>query len=189
MHKEITLQKQQVAYTLKKSDKARNMRISANIGGVLIVTIPRNMNERFVEKFIIEKASWILKKIEYFKQFGGVKMLRFSRSHYLKHKEIARELIISRVEYFAVAYGFQYNRVSIKNQKTRWGSCSRRGNLNFNYKIFLLSPDMRDYIIAHELCHLKELNHSRKFWTLVEEIMPDYRVARKALKKQGLFFQ
>jgi predicted metal-dependent hydrolase len=96
---------------------------------------------------------------------------------------------MDRVEHFATVYGFKYNRVSIKNQKTRWGSCSKKGNLNFNYKIFLLSPDMRDYIIVHELCHLKELNHSRKFWTLVEEIVPDYRIARKALKKQGLFFQ
>jgi len=118
-----------------------------------------------------------------------MKVLKFSRRHYLKHKEEARELILKRVEYFSSMYGFKYNRVSIKNQKTRWGSCSRKGNLNFNYKISFLHPAMRDYIIVHELCHLKELNHSRKFWALVEDIIPDYFETRRELKKQGLFFQ
>ena len=116
-----------------------------------------------------------------------MKIFRSSKKHYLKHKEDARVLINERAEYFSVEYGFKYNRISIRNQKTRWGSCSTKGNLNFNYKIFFLSPEMRDYIIVHELCHLKEFNHSSKFWALVEEITPNYREIRKEIKKKRLF--
>lgn len=189
MNKKITLQKKQVAYILKKSARARMVRVAVYCGGSVVVTAPKNLSENIVEKFIIEKAKWILKKIEYFKQFKGVKILKFNRRHYLKHKDYAFELILERVEYFSDFHKFKYNKINIKNQKTRWGSCSKKGNLNFNYKIFFLSSKMRDYIIVHELCHLKEFNHSRRFWILVEEIMPNYLSIRKELKKKGLSFQ
>ena len=115
-----------------------------------------------------------------------MKIFRSSKKHYRKHKEEARALINARVEYFSAVHGFKYNRISIRNQKTRWGSCSTKGNLNFNYKILFLAPEMRDYIIVHELCHLKEFNHSRNFWKLVEEICPDYFEIRKGLRKKRL---
>ena len=118
-----------------------------------------------------------------------VKVVRFNKKHYLKHRENAREITAERIKYFSNTHGFECNRVSIRNQKTRWGSCSTKGNLNFNYKILFLEPEMRDYIIVHELCHLKEFNHSRKFWMLVEKILPDYLEIKKELKQQGLFFQ
>ena len=72
-----------------------------------------------------------------------------------------------------LAQFMKYNHVSIRNQRRRWGSCSSKKNLNFNYRILTLSPELRDYIIVHELCHLKELHHGKTFWDLVERIIPD----------------
>lgn len=104
---------------------------------------------------------------------------------YLKYKEVAREIVHRKLEEFNRIYNFKYNKISIKNQKTRWGSCSRSGNINFNYKIALLSDRLADYIIVHELCHLGEFNHSKNFWNLVEKTIPDYAQRREELKKKG----
>lgn len=101
----------------------------------------------------------------------------------LQYKEQARTLAHERLEYFNQFYNFTYNTVRIKSHLTRWGSCSSKGNLNFNYKIALLPPELADYIIAHELCHLGEFNHSRKFWDLVARTVPNYTELRKKLKE------
>ncbi len=102
----------------------------------------------------------------------------------MAHKESARKLVHERLEYFNQLYNFKYNKVAIRNQKTRWGSCSRRGNLNFSYRLALMEPRLADYIIVHELCHLKEFNHSQNFWDLVAQQFPDYRELRKRLKHE-----
>lgn len=107
-----------------------------------------------------------------------------SRRDYQKYKEYARALVIERLAHFNISYNFTVGRISIRNQKTRWGSCSKKGNLNFNYKIALLPPELADYVIVHELCHLGEFNHSKNFWTLVERTIPDYRKRRALLKGQ-----
>ncbi|MFH0739628.1 MAG: M48 family metallopeptidase [bacterium] len=109
--------------------------------------------------------------------------LKGSKKDYLKYREQALALAQNRIEHFNKVYGLKYNKISIKNQKTRWGSCSKKGNLNFNYKIVLISERLADYIIVHELCHLKEFNHSQKFWNLVGQEIPDYLEIRKELKK------
>jgi hypothetical protein len=114
------------------------------------------------------------------------KKRKIKNKNYLKYKIVALELVKSRLEYFNTFYNLKYNRVSIKNQKTRWGSCSRKGNLNFNYKIALLPPKMADYIIVHELCHLAEFNHSQNFWNLVAKQITDYKEIRNSLRKNTL---
>ena len=101
--------------------------------------------------------------------------------HYLAHKELARTFVHERVKHFAGVYGFTYNRIAIRNTRRSWGSCSELGNLNFHYKIIFLPEALADYIIVHELCHLWELNHSKRFWAHVEAILPDYRERKKAL--------
>ncbi len=108
-----------------------------------------------------------------------------NNKEYLVHKESARRLVHERLEYFNQFYGFKYNKVAIRNQKTRWGSCSRRGNLNFSYKIALLSSRLSDYIIVHELCHLSQFNHSNDFWSLVSRQFPDHKELRGQLKRVG----
>ena len=102
--------------------------------------------------------------------------------HYLEHKETARQLVLARLSYFNQFYGFKIGRVAIRSQKSRWGSCSAKGNLNFNYRIIFLPPELQDYIIVHEICHLKELNHGAGFWSLVGEQLPDYLLLRRGLR-------
>ncbi len=98
------------------------------------------------------------------------------------------DLAQKRLEYFNKFYGFKINKINIKNQKTRWGSCSKKGNLNFNYKIALVGDGLADYIIVHELCHLKEFNHKQKFWNLVALAIPDYLAIKRELKKNRISF-
>lgn len=108
---------------------------------------------------------------------------RLTRQHYLKHKEAARILAHARLGHFNARYGFAYNRVSIKDTKGRWGSCSSKRNLNFSYKILFLSPEECDYVIVHELCHLKEMNHGPEFWRLVAEAVPDWQKHRASIRR------
>jgi predicted metal-dependent hydrolase len=116
------------------------------------------------------------------------KTFRRSRKEYLKNKERVRGLVGEKLKYYNKFYNLSWQKVSIRNQKKRWGSCSRKGNLNFNYKIIFLPPRFADYIIVHELCHLKEFNHSKNFWRLVSKIFPDYREIIRELKQIRLKF-
>ena len=110
-----------------------------------------------------------------------------SRKLYHANREAARLLVHQRVSHFSRHYSAQHGisigRITIRNQKSRWGSCSKKGNLNFNYKLVFLPPELCDYVIVHELCHLKEFNHSRGFWDLVGETQPEWRILRKKLRK------
>ncbi len=95
--------------------------------------------------------------------------------HYLENKEAARELTLARLKHFNQHYQLTWKRVAIRNQRRCWGSCTSLKNLNFNYKILLLPPHLRDYIIVHEMCHLAHLNHGQSFWELVAEQVPEYK--------------
>lgn len=99
------------------------------------------------------------------------------------YKKKAEEVIHDRLQFFNEHYSFKYNRVSLRNQKSRWGSCSRLKNLNFNWRLIMAPIEVIDYVVVHELCHLKQMNHSPKFWGLVEETIPDYKEVRKWLRK------
>lgn len=107
---------------------------------------------------------------------------RRSRRDYLARKEDARKIVTEKIAHFNQYYQFRVGRVSIKNQKSRWGSCSKKGNLNFNYRIVFLPEKLADYIVVHELCHLGQFNHSKKFWDLVSETLPNYQELRKQLR-------
>ena len=99
---------------------------------------------------------------------------------------IARALVAERLLHFNHHYGYIYGKVFIRNTRTRWGSCSSRGNLGFNYRIAKLPPALQSYIVVHELCHLKEFNHSPAFWRLVEETIPSWKARRSELRKYRL---
>lgn len=106
---------------------------------------------------------------------------------YLDNKEKARSLVAARLEYFNQFYGFKWNRVSIKNTRRRWGSCSKKGNLNFCYKVALIPLEFADYIIVHELCHLGQFNHSKNFWELVTKTVPNHKPIRKKLEDKSKY--
>ncbi len=188
MEKKITLKNKKISYTLKKSKRARRMRLAVYCDGAVVVTTPFDLKENIVERFLREKSQWVFSKLDFFKQFEDKSITKYSHEDYLKFKKDAYILAENRLEYFNKTYKLKYNKISIKNQKTRWGSCSKKGNLNFNYKIVLLPKNLADYIIVHELCHLKEFNHSKKFWNLVSKVMSDYLDIRKNLKKNGYQF-
>lgn len=110
-------------------------------------------------------------------------------AHFQKHKEHARALIHSRLAYYAPLCGVVYKRVAIRNQRRRWGSCSSLGNLNFNYRLALLPIELCDYVVVHELCHLKQMNHGPLFWVEVEKVLPNYlelEMRLKQLEKTGV---
>lgn len=109
--------------------------------------------------------------------------LQGTAADYQLHKQRAVQFVQQRLQHLNQLYGFNYHRVTIRNQATRWGSCSKRGNLNFHYKVILLPPELADYVLVHELCHLQELNHSKRFWNLVAQTIPDYTHKRKAVQK------
>lgn len=179
----------EIPYILKSSTRAKHVRLAVYGSGELVVTAPRGVKRGMIEKFIAQKSKWILEKLAYFRSISGTVFIKkSSKRDYVQYKTEAHALVVARLVHFNQYYNFTYHRVSIKNQKTRWGSCSRKGNLNFNYKIVLLPPRLADYIIVHELCHLGELNHSKKFWNLVAETIPDYAEIRSELKKIGVRF-
>ena len=175
MQKKITLRNEKIEYTLRKHRQAKRLKLAIYCDGNFVVTVPWRMSIWNVDQFIREHADWVLEKMKSMKKLGKNNLFaRNDRAEYLELKERARALVYNRLEKFNKFYDFNYKGVAIRNQKTRWGSCSSKGNLNFNYKIVLLPPRHADYIIVHELCHIKEFNHSKRFWNLVAKTIPEY---------------
>jgi len=178
-----------IAYIHKKSRRAKRVRLAVYCDGRVVVTSPFGVKPSIVEKFLNDKKNWIWRKIHFFKSLAGSKIIRtFSPKDYLENKDKAYELLHNRVKFYNEIYGFPFNKIFIRNQKTRWGSCSHKRNLNFNYKIIFLPERYQNYIIVHELCHLKEMNHSKRFWTLVEKSLPNYLDLKKELHHHNLFY-
>lgn len=180
----IKIGRKEINYLLKESKRARRVRLCIFHGGAVTVTMPQGFSLEKVEKFIFEKTEWILEKIKIMekKDYNPV-FHKFGKREYQKHKKQALALVKDKIEELNRTYKFSYNRISIRNSRSRWGSCSAKGNLNFSYKIIFLPEDFQNYIIVHELCHLGEFNHSKKFWNLVEKTIPDYREIRRKIRK------
>ncbi|MFA5131039.1 MAG: M48 family metallopeptidase [Patescibacteria group bacterium] len=180
--KQINLAGKNISYILKINPNAKHLRLAVYVNGELVVTQPRFVSAKVVENFILSQAEWILKKIN--KSNGSELGLlnRLTRRDYLRDRAAARELISARLKYYNSIYHYDYARLTIRNQKTRWGSCSKQGNLSFNFRLFYLPARLRDYVIVHELCHLKEFNHSAEFWRLVAKTVPNFKNLRKELR-------
>jgi len=185
MNKELKIQNQPIPYSIKLSRRARRMRISVGCEAGVVVTLPWGFNSTLADKFVREKQQWILKSLNYLERFKGRIFIKSNRREYLSRRQEALALAQNKVLHWSGIYGFSYARIKIKNQKTRWGSCSKKGNLNFNYKIVHLPEYLVDYLVIHELCHLKEMNHSGKFWELVGQTIPDYKKLRRELRSFG----
>lgn len=183
MLKSVEINNQRINYYLRSSSRARCLRLSLRRGGFLTLTKPVGMSDEIVSDFILEQSNWIMDKLKR----SGKSSLINGRQLYLKYREAARRLAEKKVKKFSGLYGFSYLKISIRNQATRWGSCSSRGNLSFNYRIIFLPEKILDYVILHELCHLKEFNHGQNFWRRLAEIMPDYADCRFRLKSCSYF--
>ncbi|NTU69395.1 M48 family metallopeptidase [bacterium] len=170
-------------YKIRNSKIAKNMKISIQPGGLVVITKPYFIPRMLVKSFVAQKKEWIEHNI---KQQKNIKSLKSNRDDYLKNKEKSRIIILDMVKQLNSFYDFKIKRVSIKNQRTRWGSCSSLGNLSFNWQVSRLSNELAEYVVVHELCHLKEMNHSSRFWKLVSLKVPNYKVLRKRLQKNGI---
>ncbi len=177
-----------IHYKVLKSRRTKNLRITVKQNGECVVSAPKWVSENTIKRFVESKLDWVLKALRNFRNKGflqGVKTQtkRQKRAEYLSLKEKARALVLTKLEFFNQYYNFKYNKVAIRAQSTRWGSCSGKANLNFNFKVVRLPENLLDYIVVHELCHLKEFNHSKDFWNLVGETIPDFKNRVKELKK------
>src|SRR3989344_1866196 len=169
------------SYSLKRSRRSKYMRLRVQAGGTVIVTVPFFSTAGVMEKFILNHRTWIERAVA---RMSAFKPLPVSGHRaYLKHREEARVFVTERIAYWNRAYGFSYGRIAIKDTKRIWGSCSRKGNLNFSYALLFLPRELADYIIVHELCHLKEHNHSERFWLLVSKTLPNHKALRRELKQ------
>ena len=153
--------------------------------GRVIVRAPLRMSKAEIERFVASKADWINKYLEASKKRQSVPVQPFTAVEIQQLADAALLDIPQRVRKYAAIIGVTVGRITIRNQKTRWGSCSSKGNLNFNCLLMLCPEEVRDYVVVHELCHRKELNHSPGFWNEVARVMPDYAARRKWLKDNG----
>lgn len=172
---------QGIAYRVRISPRSRRLTLRVSDRGV-IVTAPRFVASHHIVRFVSEHADWIKRALRRMEERNLLVPQASRARNYLQHKEEAQRFVEARLAHFNSTYGFVWRRVSIRNQTTRWGSCSRSGNLTFNFQIVLLPPHLADLVIVHELCHLKELNHSARFWALVRQTIPDMAERRRELR-------
>lgn len=182
IQKEIELEGKNIIYTHKVSKRTRTMKLAVFHDGSFVVTTPERINESIIKNFILKKSLWIIEKIEHFTKNPRQVITKHTAKEIKEYKKQAGEYVSLRLEHWNKLYNFNYKKVTIKNITSRWGSCSSKRNLNFSYKIVLLSPELADYIFVHELCHLQEMNHSKNFWNLVAKTFPQHKELRKQLK-------
>lgn len=174
----------EIPYTLVRSSR-KTISIMIKPTGEVEVRCPRRCSKREINTFVASKEAWIRKHLETIAARPEVSVLSTGERKALAEK--AAEVLPEKVSRFAQQLGVSYGRITIRSQRTRWGSCSAKGNLNFNCLLMLCPEEVQDYVVIHELCHRKEMNHSTAFWSEVEKHCPDYRVHRKWLKDNGSY--
>ncbi len=174
------------SYTLIRS-RRKSLALQVRADGKVIVRAPLRTAKYRIDSFVEEHWGWVEKQRQRIAQ-------ERKNLHVITDEERrdgirkAKEIFPERTAYFARRMGVGYGRITIREQKTRWGSCSQAGNLNFNWKLIMMPPEILDYVVVHELAHRKEMNHSPRFWAVVEKELPDYRLRREELKKLGREF-
>ena len=174
-------------YSLIRSNR-KTLAIQVSTTGQVTVRAPRTMSDSTIDAFLTQKESWILKHLSHATPESSSETPKnpplsdFRRSYYM---ESARKIFKRKTAVYAGKMGVTYGRITIREQKTRWGSCTSEGNLNFNWRLIFAPEEVVDYIVVHELAHRKEMNHSRAFYDVVASVLPDYKVQEKWLKENG----
>ena len=169
----------------RSNRKTMSLEVTSDAG--VIVRAPLFISQAEIERFVNSKKAWLEKSLQKAQERQALK----HDSRKLTEKELellaeqAKQVFSEKAAYFAKKVGVTYGRITIRNQKTRWGSCSSQGNLNFNCLLLFAPEAVQDYVVVHELCHRKEMNHSDRFWREVAKVMPDYKVYKKWLKEHG----
>ena len=169
------------SYQLIRSSR-KTISLQMTPSGQLVVRCPNRMKKAEVDAFVQSKEDWIRRHLP---DLSTGALPPFTAGELQKMGREAVADLPARAARLAAAAGVSYGRITIRKQRTRWGSCSSKGNLNFNCLLMLAPEEVRDYVVIHELCHRRHMNHSAAFWTEVERIMPDYREHRKWLKENG----
>lgn len=167
----------QVVYSARKS-----LGLQVKSDGTVYARVPRRVSDKTIEKFIQKHEAWILQKRKALLFAGDSPKILLPQVATEEGKRKARALVTHRVEYYADLMGISYGRIAMRNQKTRWGSCSVDGNLNFNCRLLFLPLDLVDYVVVHELAHRRHMDHSPDFWREVARYLPDYKERRERLK-------
>ena len=186
----VELQKDNHTMTLHVIRSARKtIGLQVKEDGEVLLRIPNRLSARALQDFLNREQSWIWQKTEQMQSrikqretTGATPVEQLSAEELEKIKE----KIGSQVNYYSKIMGVTVGRITIRNQKTRWGSCSAKGNLNFNYQLYYLPEELLDYVVVHELAHRRHMNHSIDFWMEVEKYCPDYKMRRKALQDYRL---
>lgn len=186
----ITEANDKISYNLIRSAR-KTIAIQIAADGSVTVRVPKQCSRAAAEKFVEEKREWIRRKQRELEQRireqeeKKGQQTEWTQEEYLYHRMRAERILRERTEYFAGQMGVSFGRITIRDQKTRWGSCSARGNLNFNWRLILAPLEVLDYVVVHELAHRREMNHSDRFWKQVESVLPDYTWRKAWLKKNG----
>jgi len=169
-------------YTVIRSSR-KTIAIQIDPQGKVTVRCPNRMPARDIENFVASKREWIEKHLAQMKRSPSLPSITEDELHQLAGKMIP--LLKVKLPHYAALLGVSFGRVTVRNQRSKWGSCSSKGNLNFNCLLMLAPSEVLDYVIVHELCHRLEMNHSPAFWANVERLIPDYKMHRQWLKDHG----
>ena len=182
MAKSTIHKKVEVVYSNRKS-----VAIQIKPDGTVVLRAPYGVPKRELNRILEEKSAWIEAHLQEITERKAEQkdIPKFSMQEIKELADKALVYIPERVKYYAPIVGVNYTRITIRNQMTRWGSCSSKGGLNFNCLLMLTPPEVIDYVVVHELCHRKEMNHSKAFWAEVEKVLPDYKSAKRWLKENG----
>lgn len=171
-----------------KRSRRNTLSITVREGGVILAKAPLKYPTAEIWRFVEAKKGWIEKHFQMLeKENQGAQIQGNLTKEELKTlAEMAKKVLPERVAHYAEELGVTYGRITIRNQRSLWGSCSAKGNLNFNCLLMLAPSEVADYVVVHELCHRLEMNHSQRFWAHVERILPDYKRLRKWLREDGV---
>ncbi len=180
------MEQERIQYKLLRSAR-RTVSVEIRPDGSVLVRAPRRMSAAAVEAFVASRRGWIEKhRAAVLRRRAALDRVEpFTREELAALTDRAREDLARRAARFAPLVGVGYGRITIRKQRTRWGSCSGKGNLNFNCLLMLAPEDVRDYVVVHELCHRRYMDHSPRFWAEVERVMPDWRAPRRWLRENG----
>lgn len=169
-----------ISYEIIRS-RRRTLALQVTREGKVVVRAPLRYPAGRIETFVRQHEDWLQRKVTEQKEHKSALPLPAPEEEYA-YREQARRVLTEKTAYYAKQMGVTYGRISIRGQKTRWGSCSAKGNLNYNWKLMLCPEEVQDYVVVHELAHRREMNHSKAFYRIVEEILPDYRERMRWLK-------
>jgi predicted metal-dependent hydrolase len=171
-----------VEVEVRVSARARRWRIEVGAGGPPVVVVPRGTSAAEVARIVDRQRRWIERQLARRAPRLGLDRVRLRAA---EARQLARTRATRIADREAARLGVTYRRIAIRDQHTRWGSCSSRGTLSLNWRLVLAPAEVLEYVVVHELCHLREPNHSQRFWSLLESVRPGFRREKAWLGRHG----